>query len=308
MTDAVLNKQNLAPLVVMAVGIFALSIMDALVKVASADIQTWQIVVLRYGFGSISALAYYLYQNRAASKAVRSQPLFSANTLKTSLLRAVFILLTASSFFYALGNLPLAQAVTIAFSAPLFMVLFSRLLLGEQISGYALFAIALGFSGVLVIFGGALLQPLEGAFVPMTSALMASIFYSLAIVLSRKHSSHTKPEEMVLLQTTFALLLVLPFGLLPFAETDWTAPEASGWLLFVVIGILGTFGHVLMVWALARETASRLGPIEYTNLLWAVMLGAVLFDEWPDWRTLIGALLVILGCILAGRSKSVAVR
>lgn len=303
MTDATSSKQHLAPLVVMAVGIFALSIMDAMVKIASADLQTWQIVVLRYGFGSISALAYYLYQNRGASKISRRQPLFSAQTLKTSLLRAVFIMLTASCFFYALGNLPLAQAVTIAFSAPLFMVLFSRILLGERISSYALFAIALGFSGVLVIFGEALFQPLKGAFVPMASALMASIFYSLAIVLSRKHSSHTKPEDMVLLQTAFALLLVLPFGLLPFAETGWTAPGPAGWLLFIVIGILGTFGHILMVWALARETASRLGPIEYTNLLWAVLLGALLFGEWPNWNTLIGATLVVLGCVLAGRNK-----
>lgn len=288
----------------MAVGIFALSIMDALVKIASADLQTWQIVVLRYAFGSIFALAYYLYQNRRASTIARSQPLFSTHTLKTSLLRAVFVMLTATCFFYALGNLPLAQAVTIAFSAPLFMVLFSRILLGEQISGSALFAIALGFSGVLVIFGGALLQPLSGALLPMASALMASIFYSLAIVLSRKHSAHTKPEEMVLLQTAFALLLVLPFGLLPFSETSWTTPGPSGWLLFIAVGILGTFGHVMMVWALARETASRLGPIEYTNLLWAVLLGALLFGEWPDWRTLIGAILVIMGCVLAGRNKA----
>ncbi|MFK8032543.1 MAG: DMT family transporter [Hyphomicrobiales bacterium] len=303
MTETTLSKQHLAPLAVMAFGIFALSIMDALVKIASADMQTWQIVVLRYGFGAISALAYYLYQNRQATIVAGSRPLLSRQTLKTSLLRAIFVVLTAGCFFFALGNLPLAQAVTIVFSAPLFMVLFSRILLGEPISSTALLAIGLGFSGVLVIFGGEIFQPLSGTLLPMLSALMASIFYSLAIVLSRKHSAHTKPEEMVLLQTVFALLFALPLGLLPFAQTSWTTPDAGGWLLFCAIGILGTFGHVLMIWALARETASRLAPIEYTNLIWAVLLGAFLFSEWPDWRTLIGAVLVVLGCVLAGRSK-----
>lgn len=291
----------------MAVGIFALSIMDALVKIASLDLQTWQIVVMRYGFGLMSALTYYLFQNRQTSIMRRQGALFSEQTLKTSLLRAVFVVLTAGCFFFALGNLPLAQAVTIVFSAPLFMVLFSRILLDEPISSSALLAIALGFSGVLVIFGETLFRPLSGAFLPMASALMASVFYSLAIVLSRKHSAHTKPEEMVFLQTAFALLMALPFGLLPFAETGWTAPGAGGWLLFIAIGILGTFGHILMVWALTRETASRLAPIEYTNLIWAVILGALLFSEWPDWRTLVGAVLVVFGCVLAGRSKPVIV-
>lgn len=304
MTNAILSKQNLAPLAVMAMGIFALSIMDALVKVASAELQTWQIVVMRYAFGGLFAIIYFSYQMRSSTVTASLVRLVSRQTIATSLLRALFIVLTASSFFFALSELPLAQAVTIAFSAPLFMVLFSRLLLGEPISNSAVLAIALGFSGVLVIFGEAVFQPLAGAFLPMASALLASIFYALAMVLSRKHSAHTKPDEMVLLQTCFALLLALPFGLLTFPETSWVAPTAQTWVLFGFIGMLGTFGHVLLIWALARETASRLGPIEYTGLIWAALLGALFFGDVPDWRTMIGAILVVLGCVLATRNTA----
>lgn len=287
----------------MALGIFALSVMDALVKLAAEELQTWQIVVLRYAFGGLFALLYFSYQQRGTRFLDNLQNLLSSQIVKTSLLRAFFMVLTASCFYFALSELPLAQAVTIAFSAPLFMVLFSRLLLGEPITGSALLAIGLGFTGVLIIFGDAIFQPLSGTFLPMASALCASIFYSLAIVFSRKHSTHTKPDVMVLMQTCFALILALPFGLLPSAETEWIALTAGNWLLFICIGVLGSAGHVLLIWALARETASRLGPIEYTGLIWAVLLGALIFGDLPDWRTMIGAFFVVIGCVLASRRK-----
>jgi drug/metabolite transporter (DMT)-like permease len=185
------------------------------------------------------------------------------------------------------------------------MVLLSRLILGEPISASALLAIGIGFCGVLVIFGDALLEPLGNSMLPMASALFASLFYALSIVLSRKHTAHTRPEEMVMLQSGFAFLMALPFGLLPLPQTEWVHVDASILMLFLAIGILGTAGHLMIVWALKRETASRLGPIEYTGLIWAVIFGFLIFGEIPEGRTLIGAALVVAACLVAGRKKPI---
>lgn len=303
MSDITLNKHDLAPFFAMTAAIFALSLMDAAIKSASADLQTWQIVVMRYGFGWLFSTSYFLHLARRTSFKARLARLSSRQLLATSFLRSVFVVMAASCFFFALSQLPLARAVTIVFSAPLFMVLFSRLILGEPIPATALVAVAIGFGGVLVIFGEALFQPLSGALVPMLSALLASIFYALSIVLSRKHSVHTQPEEMVMLQSGFALVLALPFGFLPLPQMNLVVPDLQLLLLFGGIGALGTAGHVMIVWALKRESASRLGPIEYTSLIWAVIFGLLFFQELPSLRTLAGAVLVVLACLVAGRSK-----
>lgn len=303
MSDTALSKHDLAPLAAMTVALLALSLLDAGIKTASFDLQTWQIVVMRYGVGVIFAFIFFIYSVPWAMLPARLARLASWQLVSTSFLRALFVVLTASCFFFALSELPLARAVTIVFTAPLFMVLLSRVILGEPIAASALIAIALGFGGVLVIFGDAFLEPLGGALIPMLSALLASLFYALSIVLSRKHTAHTAPEEMVMLQSGFAFLMALPFGLLPLPQTEWVALDGRLLLLFVAIGILGTAGHLMIVWALKRETASRLGPIEYTGLIWAVVFGYLFFGEVPESRTLFGAALVVLACLVAGRKK-----
>lgn len=300
------SKHDLAPLVAMTVALFALSLLDVGIKAASLELQTWQIVVMRYGVGVVFAFAYFAHTAARTSLRSRLVHLASWHLLSTSFVRALFVVLTASCFFFALSLLPLARAVTIVFTAPLFMVLLSRLILGEPISASALLAIGIGFCGVLVIFGDALLEPLGNSMLPMTSALLASLFYALSIVLSRKHTAHTPPEEMVMLQSGFAFLMALPFGLLPLPQTEWVPVNASILMLFLGIGILGTAGHLMIVWALKRETASRLGPIEYTGLIWAVIFGFLIFGEIPEIRTLIGAGLVVVACLVAGRRKPVA--
>lgn len=303
MSDTALSKHDLAPLAAMTVALFALSLLDAGIKTASFELHTWQIVVMRYGVGVLFAFIFFACTAARTSLKNRLARLASWRLLSTSFVRALFVVLTASCFFFALSQLPLARAVTIVFTAPLFMVLLSRLVLGEPISASALLAIAIGFCGVLIIFGDAFLEPLGGALIPMASALLASLFYALSIVLSRKHTAHTAPEEMVMLQSGFAFLMALPFGLLPLPQTEWLPIEGRIWLLFMGIGLLGTAGHLMIVWALKRETASRLGPIEYTGLIWAVIFGYLFFDEVPEGRTLIGAALVVLACLVAGRKK-----
>lgn len=299
------TQHHLAPFLAMLAALFVLSTMDALIKLLTDQHGTWQIVVLRYSFGLLTISALFAARQLISRRADLN---FHRRSITTSALRAVLIVLTAGSFFYALAYLPLAQAVTIAFSAPLFIVLFSRLILQETISTRTLVAIGTGFIGVLITFGNALFPLQTALLIPMLSALMASVAYGMAIVLSRKDTGHTGPMQMVVLQTGFALLfalcLALPLGALNIELTQWTPLTQNSLVLFLTIGALGSLGHVLMIWALARESAARLGSIEYTGLLWASVFGFALFGDIPSWNTLLGAILIIIGCVMAGRAQS----
>ena len=298
-----MKSNRYAPFIAMTVALFCLSVMDALIKYVSSEHQTWQIVVLRYGMGFIISALLFSWHIFSKPGAFAASNLLTRTVLTASMVRSVFVLITATSFFYAVSQLPLAQVITITFTAPLFIVGFSYVLLKEPVSRVALMAILLGFCGVLIIFQDTLSAPETTAILPLVAAISASVFYALSIVLARKHSAHSSPLEMVLLQTLFALILALPFGLFSHPVTSWVTPSPGFWLLFIAIGFLGTCGHLLIIWALRRETASKLGTLEYTTLIWAILFGFILFNDWPTLHTLLGATLVICGCIVVTRGE-----
>lgn len=286
------NDAGLAPVYSVAAAVSVMSIMDALIKDMSAGFSISQIVTLRYGFGLLVALPFFLILGGSR---------FSTKGIRTGFYRAITIVTTASCFFYALSQLPLAVAVTIAFTAPLFMVLLAALILKEPITARALIAILIGLVGVVMIMGPDFLngQGAKGPLLGYLTALFASLGYAMALILTRLHSSHEAPQSMVLIQTFFCCLLALPFGI-----GNWTSPTPIDWGQAALIGCLGTIGHFLMAWGFARAEASRLGPIEYISFLWAIVIGYFFFAETPGFWVLSGAGLIILACYVVSRRPS----
>ena len=273
--------------------IAVLSVMDAVIKQVSGAHDTSQVVLLRYLFGSIAAVAWVV---------VARPRLPTRGTFRRAGVRAVFILATAWLFFKTLTLLPLAEAVAITFTAPFFMVAVSKLLLGEPVGKRAVAAIAVGFSGVLVMLGGRLQSDVGGDPVGYLTGLGASVTYAIATVMTRRDSGHDPVAWMVLAQNAMAATLSAPVGALV-----WTAPSAENWLLFGVAGLLGTAGHLGFAWAYSNAPASRLAPLEYTTFLWAGLIGAVFFAEIPTVATLAGAGLIVAACMLVfGRPASEA--
>ncbi len=280
------SQSGYMPVLAVVLAIAVLSVMDAMIKAAAADFGTAQITFLRYAFGFAIALPFAVRDLRRG---------LSSQSIRANSLRGVIVVFTAFSFFFALGRLPLAFAVTLAFTAPLWMVILSRLILGEPIGGRALLAIGLGFSGVLVmVFGSgghSGNQPLDP--LGVAAALVASIGYALAIVLLRRQSAHDTIPVLVVTQAFVAMIIIAPFGIATFTPIGF---EALFW--FFVIGALGTFGHLILSWAFKQAPASRLAPIEYTNFLWAVGLGYVFFAETPGVEVFFGAALIISAAMI----------
>jgi S-adenosylmethionine uptake transporter len=126
--------------------------------------------------------------------------------------------------------------------------------------------------------------------------LLAAVAYAFGIVLLRKHSTHDAIPVLVFLQAAIATVVMTPIGVI-----TWTGLDMCAAVAFIAIGLLGTVGHLLMAWGFKHAEASRLAPLEYTNLLWATVFGIVFFSERPALTTIAGAALIIFACLIATR-------
>ncbi|MDX2101145.1 MAG: DMT family transporter [Alphaproteobacteria bacterium] len=264
-------------LMVLAVGVF--SVMDGLVKLAiNTGLTSVQVVFFRSLFGLLPVVAM---------AAMASNGLASLRPINTRAhaLRAALNLASMLLFFTGVGMMPLADAIAIAFAAPLFLTILSIPLLGERVGLHRWAALAVGFSGVLVMT-----RPGEGGVDVAALLVLASAFtYALGLVLVRRLSAQ---ETAVALAFSSALLPAVATGFaMPWL---WVNPQ-SGWVwgLLVVIGLLGGCGQLLMINAFRRAEASLLAPFDYIALLWAAGIGIVLFGDWPGLNIWIGAAIVI---------------
>ncbi len=283
------------PVLYAIMAIAVLSTMDAVIKWMGESLAVPQIVLLRLFFGAIVALLIVTATGRLAWPSVKS--------LKANGLRACVMYATGLLFFFALTRLPLAEAITFAFTAPFFMALIAWPMLGERIDARAMLAIALGFGGILVIVS----QEITGGWdrldpLGVGAALSASVCYSLAMVLFRKHSADDAVPVMIAVQTTIGIMLALPLGI-----ATWQPVPDGVWIAAVAIGILGTAGHLLLGTAFARAAAARIAPIEYTGFLWAILLGWLFFGEMPAAQTYIGAAIIVSAALVVLRRKAPSV-
>lgn len=269
-------------------GIAFLSVMDAVIKAMAAHYPTFQVAFLRFLCGSLVA----------AGVVIALRPGWpSRETAIANALRSVVAVLTATSFFYALGELPLAETLVLSFMAPMFVALFGVILLKERVDGRILAAIVAGFAGTLVVVvGQAGGGPAGRSWTGVAAALASAVFYALSVVLLRQRAQRDKYIHIVIFQNVGPMLLVSPFGL-----AVWQPPSLPhlGW--FLVMGLLGVIGHILLTTAFAKAEAARLAPLEYTALIWAAAIGYVSFGEVPTLATLAGAVLIIGAALATSR-------
>jgi S-adenosylmethionine uptake transporter len=281
------NETGFAPIALVLIAIALLSGMDAGMKMQAALIPLLQAVWLRYALATVILVPAFL---------ARPQRL-TVRTLRANGLRGAIVAATALSFFYAIAVLPLALVITIAFVAPFFIALLGWLLLGEPIQPRIGLGIAIGFIGVLVIFGGELRIGVSADQLGGFAAALAGAFgYALVAVLIRRQAATDRAQTMVLLQTATAGLILTPL-----AVWVWEPLNQTTLLLGVLIGCLGAFGQLAVAAGFSRAPAARLGVLEYTGFLWAAVFGFVFFAEIPRAETLAGAAIIVAACLIALR-------
>jgi S-adenosylmethionine uptake transporter len=266
-----------------------LTLMDALIKALSARYPTLQIAFLRFGFGLVGAAVYAAWSRPGWP--TREATLYNG-------LRAVLIVVTATTFFFALARLPLADAIALSFISPVLTALFGAALLGERFDWRIAVALAGGFAGMLLIVGGKVGGAgLSGeVLVGAAAVVLSAVGYALNIIMLRHRATRDPLSQIVLFQNLGpALLLAVP------VLWVWTPLTLADGLLFALLGTLGVAAHTMLAHAFARIEAARLAPVGYVTLAWGVLFGFVFFAEVPGLATLAGAGLIVLGAFLSQR-------
>jgi len=265
--------------------------MDTTTKYLTAHFEAPVIVAARY-IGNLSLMLLFMLPRRAGVEMVR--------TTRTGLVwvRAGCLACASLLVALALGRMPVAETTAIMYLAPTLVALAAGPFLGERIGLRGWSAVAVGLAGVLLIArpGGGL------ALVGVALALGAAVMNTIYQLLSRTLAAS---EQTFALLFYSAVMGTLVFG----GALPWfwigRAPSLTEAALLASLGVLGGLGHYLFTAAFRYAPASMLAPMSYLQLLWAGLLGWLVFGHVPDAPTLLGmAIISAAGVIVALRPRS----
>lgn len=185
----------------------------------------------------------------------------------------------------ALKSLPLAETTALIFVAPLLVALFAGPMLGEQVRLRTWLATVAGFAGVLLIArpGGSLAGP------GVAFALAAALSYAAYQILTRKLTATEHPMRLLFYTALLGTLAMLP-ALPLYWDGHW--PTTAQGLLIISLGVYGGVGHFLLIRAFHETPASLLAPLVYSQLVWATLLGWLVFGQFPDLLAMVGMLII----------------
>ncbi len=279
-------------LVAMWVAVASFSIADAIAKWHGEEgFAAVQIVFFRYFFGLIPvAIALYV----AGLHQVRT------NRPVAHVFRGVLMSSALALFFWGLKYVPLAEAIAVAFTAPLFITALSVPVLGERVGPARWLAVIVGFAGMLVI-----VRPGAEAFRPEMLILIAgTAVFALGITYTRRLARTETVTTMFTWTTAVALAVFAPL-----AWWTWKLPEADHLAGFVVIGLIGGLAHYLVIVAYRNAPAAVVAPQEYMALVWGAIIGWIIWSEVPSAWTWLGAAIVAgAGGFIALRESRAAAR
>lgn len=262
-------------LILLAMAIFAAQ--DAVVKHLAASFSTPQILWVRY----------VMFAGFALALALRKRPLrlvLKSTRPGLQIIRSLAILGDLTLFVFAVRLLPLADTHALVATFPLITTAMAAVFLKEAVGVRRWLAIFVCFVGVLVILRPGLTAIQPGA----VWALMAAVFFSIYQVMTRVVARDDSTETSLLYMAVTGAIVTTAVG--PFF---WEPPDAAGWGWLFVLGVIGTVTHFLLTMALKYAPASVLQPFNYTLLPWATLLGLVVFGQFPDGWTIIGATIVV---------------
>jgi S-adenosylmethionine uptake transporter len=260
--------------------------MDATIKHLGQSNHVLLVALGRYAFGALFSLGVYLHAGR---------PAITAAMWRFHGFRGVLIAAGGTGFFWAFTVLPLAEAITYSFVGLLMMPLVASVLIGERLRTSSVVAGLIGFAGVVVAMQGApsAEQSPQHA-LGVVVVLVAAMLFAVAMVMMRKRAAADGAPIVGLLSSLMpALILAAP------AVALAPAPHWSDWPVFLLMGAFAATFMYLMARAYAGAEAQQLAPIHYTELIWASLIGLVVFHETPRLQIFAGAVLIVVAGLYA---------
>ncbi len=273
-------------ILLLAAGIFAFTAMDAVAKHLVGRYPAVEVVWVR-NLGQVCFVVLYLRGRLARAVATRF-PVWH-------LIRAATQLGVVTFFFISLKYVGLAEATALADINPLLITLGAGLFLGERLGRARLFGVALAAVGALVV-----LRPGMGVFdLTALLPLVAAFLLAISALITRRIAPHEPPWAAMFYAAAFGALAtsaVLPLDFKPIATVDLAS--------FAVLALLGTVAQFLLIRAYSQAEAAALAPFSYLDMVYASFWSIVVYADWPDAATLVGALVIALAGIYVWRAET----
>ncbi len=273
-------------------GIALFSGMDAIIKHLSSSEHALVVALGRY----VCALPFALVIWARAGR-----PSVTLEMLKAHALRGAIIATAGALFMWALGVMPLADAITLSFVAPLIIPFVAAVMLKERVRMANVVASGVGFVGaVIAVSGGgdaAVASGRDGALYQLgvLAMLLFSLLYAVQVSLLRSRAERDGSAIVGVLGTALpALLLVAP------AAAFGSVPATASLPFFLGMGAIGAMSLWMLTEAYARAEAQVIAPLEFTALPWAALFGYAFFAEVPRVELWLGAAIIVAACLWSG--------
>ena len=276
------------PILLMIGAVFCFASMDATAKYLMKEIGPAQTIWARYTVQAILVTVLILPKINVYGR---------TKYPKLQFLRSVALMMATTLFFFAFSRLGLAEASAIFNISPVLITLGAFLFLREQIGPRRVIGILVSLLGALII-----IRPGSGVFtIYAILPLGAAIFYSTYSLATRFVGTDESPWTSLFYSAIFGAICYSIYIVF-----NWNPMSNNALLLTIIIGLFGTAGHICLIRALTLGEASLVAPFIYTNLLFTTVWGFVLFGNFPDFWTIVGALIIVAaGIYVWARDRAV---
>lgn len=258
--------------------------MNGIVKLLAASYEPQQIVWFR--IVSHLVLVAVVFMPRMGLGLLRTR------RIGTQFVSSVMMLLSTLFFFSAVKSIPVAEAISVTFVAPLAVVLLAWPLLGERITWFRMAAVIVGFSGVLIV-----IRPGSAVFQWASLLLLCSAMcYAIYQILIRRLAGIDAPATSIFYSVLLGAIIMSIW--LPFVwkmPTNWI-----DWALLCSLGVFGALGHYCVAKAMTYASANFVAPFNYTQMIGSVIVGYFMFAEVPDFYTWLGTAVVVGAGLMVG--------
>ena len=261
-------------------------VMDAFAKYLSSSMDVLQITWARYFFTVVFTLSLMLIFYRHSLVWTKEPAL--------QLIRGLIFVFSTYLFFYAISEISLPKALTLAFVAPICVTALSPFFLNEKVGVKRWTAVSLGFIGTLIV--------IRPGFIELNLATMAAlgngICYGFYLIITRKLSTSDNPLLTLLLSGLIGTIIISLF--MPLV---WVNPTSNQWVLMALIGLIASVAHLFLILSLKYADASKLAPLGYTEIITNILISYYFFHELPDNWTYLGLFIIVLSGLYISRRE-----
>ena len=269
------SRPVLTAVLMMLMAGFTSSLLHLGVRYTSPHLPTIEIVALR---SALTILVTLPFMWQAPTSAWRT------NNWRLQVMRGAVGVTSMTSWYYALGQMPLADAGALSFTTGIFITIGAALYFGEPVGRRRWTAVVVGLFGAIIV-----LRPGQGVITwAAIAAIGSSVLWATSLLMAKELGRH----DSSLTVTFYQPLMIAPVAMLGTLPV-WVTPQPQIWLALLGMGIAAAIGNYGYVRAMRLADASITVPVDYARLLWMVGWGYALFGEVPDTATWVGAALIL---------------